>query len=42
MNGNVLSQLYRDVRAGPFMQPHSPMDIRMYVGQVALEEYPIG
>ena len=42
MNGNVLSQLYRDVRAGPFMQPHSPMDIRMYVGQVALEEYPAG
>lgn len=40
MQGHELSRLYRDVRAGPFMQPHAPPDIRLYVGQVALEEYP--
>ena len=40
MNGHPLSQLYRDVRAGPFMQPHAPTEIRGYVGQVALGLYP--
>ncbi len=40
MSGHPLSRLYRDVRAGPFMQPHSPVDIRRYVGQVALSLYP--
>ena len=40
MAGNPLSQLYRDVRAGPFMQPHAAVDIRGYVGQVALGIYP--
>lgn len=40
MNGHPLSQLYRDVRAGPFMQPHAPAEIRGYVGQVALGLYP--
>ena len=40
MSGNELSRLYRDVRAGPFMQPHAATDIRQYVGQVSLEEYP--
>jgi alkylation response protein AidB-like acyl-CoA dehydrogenase len=40
MTGNTLSQLYRDVRAGPFMQPHAAVDIRGYVGQVALGIYP--
>ena len=40
MSGNALSQLYRDVRAGPFMQPHAAVDIRGYVGQVALGIYP--
>ena len=40
MAGNALSQLYRDVRAGPFMQPHAAVDIRGYVGQVALGIYP--
>ncbi len=36
MNSHPLTQLYRDVRAGPFMQPHAPTEIRGYVGQVAL------
>ena len=40
MTSNALSQLYRDVRAGPFMQPHAAVDIRRYVGQVALGIYP--
>jgi alkylation response protein AidB-like acyl-CoA dehydrogenase len=40
MSGNTLSRLYRDVRAGPFMQPHAAADIRTYVGQVALGLYP--
>ncbi|NKB99274.1 MAG: hypothetical protein GKR90_12380 [Pseudomonadales bacterium] len=40
MNKHPLSRLYRDVRAGPFMQPHAAVDIRSYVGQVALGEYP--
>ena len=40
MSANTLSRLYRDVRAGPFMQPHAATDIRRYVGQVALRRYP--
>lgn len=40
MSANPLSRLYRDVRAGPFMQPHAATDIRRYVGQVALQRYP--
>ena len=40
MTANPLTRLYRDVRAGPFMQPHAATDIRQYVGQVALGEYP--
>ena len=40
MSSHPLSQLYRDVRAGPFMQPHAPTDIRGYVGQVALDQFP--
>ena len=40
MSKNPLSRLYRDVRAGMYMQPFSPIEGYEYLGKTAVGEYP--
>ena len=37
MSSSALSRLYRDVRAGPLMQPFSPIEAFSFIGNITLE-----